>query len=175
MWTSWHMHIGSYQSEFLIWGIIQFLLISLDMLLLLLQNNWILPQLRHIQSFIRPLFHMILYSPNLMHLPVMNKFISWLRSSTFTTELVLVHSFIYCLQKWTWVFQYTSYQSFIQTLVKYTLKDWYIYWGTFEKKKFWLEVLYYLNVRCISIISMHQMDQNCCLILCWVLCLLVYI
>ena len=137
MWTSWDMHIGSCQSEFIRWRIIPFLWIRPDIPLLLLQNNWILPQLRQVIFFIRPLYHLIWYSTNQIHLPVMNKFISWLRSSTFTTELVLVHSFIYCLQKWTWVFQYTSYQSFNQTLVKYTLKDWYIYWGTLETIIIW--------------------------------------
>ena len=34
--------------------------------------------------------------------------------------------------------------------------------------------LFNINVRCLSIISMHEMDQKCSIILCWWLCLLVY-
>ena len=65
------------------------------MLLLLLQNNWILPELKQVKSFIIPLYHLVWYSPNLMHRPVMIKLRSWLGNSIFTTGLVLDHWFIY--------------------------------------------------------------------------------
>ena len=71
--------------------------------LILLQNTWILPQLRQVQSLMGPLYHLIWYSPKLMHLPVMSKLRSWLENATFTTELVVVHWFIFCLQEWIWV------------------------------------------------------------------------
>ena len=97
MCTSWYMHIGSCKSEFLRWRVIPYLYIRLDMRLQLLQNIWILPQLRQLQSFTRPLCHLIRSSPNLIHLPVINKLRIWLGNSTFTTELVLDHLFIYLL------------------------------------------------------------------------------
>ena len=36
-----------------------FIWIRLDITLMLLQNNWILPQLRQVQSFIRPIYYLI--------------------------------------------------------------------------------------------------------------------
>ena len=104
MWTSWDVHIGSGQSEFIRWRIIPFLGIRLDMLLLFLQNTYILPQLRQVQSFIRTHFHMIWYSQKTIHLSVINKLKSWPGNSTFTSDIALVHWFIYCLQEWTAVF-----------------------------------------------------------------------
>ena len=41
--------------------------------------------------FIRPILHMIRYSPKMMHLPVMSKLRSLLGNSIFTTEFVLDH------------------------------------------------------------------------------------
>ena len=125
MWNSLDMHIGSCQSEFMRWRTIPFQCIRIDIILLLWLIIWILPQSRQVKSFIRPICHLIWYSPRLMHLLVMSKLRSWLGNSTFTTDLVLDNLFFNLL-----VFQYTNKQSFHQILVKYTLKDWYIYWYT---------------------------------------------
>ena len=79
--TSWDMHIGSCQLVFTIWMTIPFQCIRLDMLLLLCLSTWILPQSIQVHNSIRPLSHMILYSPRLIRLPVMIKFRSWLGNS----------------------------------------------------------------------------------------------
>ena len=63
--------------------------------LILWISIWMLPQSRQVQSFIRPLFHMIWYSLRLMHLEVMRKFRSWLWDSIFTTEILLGHWLIF--------------------------------------------------------------------------------
>ena len=39
----------------------------------IVKNTWIMPQLIQVQSFTIPLCHLILFSPKLMHLPVMSK------------------------------------------------------------------------------------------------------
>ena len=49
-------------------------------------------------KFIRPHYQLTLYSQKMMHIPVMNKLISWLGNSTLTTDIALVHWFICYLQ-----------------------------------------------------------------------------
>ena len=112
MWSSWDMHIGSCQSQFLRWGIILFLWIRIDMTLLLLQNNYLLPKLRQVQSFIRLLYKLIIFWINQINIPVMKKIRSWLGNSTFTKEIACFHWLIYSLQKCTKIFQCRSDQSF---------------------------------------------------------------
>ena len=53
------------------------------------------------------------------------------------------------------------------TLGSYLLMSWYIGWFNQDP--------YTLNSICLYIISMHQIGQNNCFILYWLLCLLVYI
>ena len=90
----WFMSIGIYQikdhSIKYIW---------IYMLLLLWISIWILPQLRKVQSFMRPLFHLIWYFPKLMHIPVIIKLISWRDNSIFTTEFLLDRWFIISLEE----------------------------------------------------------------------------
>ena len=137
MWTSWGIHIGSCQSECLIWRIIPFLWIRIDMPPLLLQNNWILPQLRQLKKFIITIYHLIWFSPKQMHITVMNKLRSWLGNSTFTTKIVLVHWFIYCLKELILVFKDPPPPGFVVRRLytkSYCLKV-YVLRGQFLTKK----------------------------------------
>ena len=95
MWTSWGVHIGSCQSEFIIWRTITIHYIRLDMLLLLWLSIWILPQSTQVRSFIRLYFHLIGYSPRMLHLPMMIKLRIWLDNSVLTIDIVLYRWFIF--------------------------------------------------------------------------------
>ena len=71
--------------------------------------------------------------------------------------------------------------------IQSTLEEPWYYWSPFmawltlgsyllinEQNSYLKQTLLNINVRCLSIISMHHMDKNICIILCWWLCLLVY-
>ena len=97
------------------------------MLLLLLQNIWILPQSRQVKSFIRPHFHLILYfakddtSTSYEQVDKLNR--------EFNIHYrACIGSLSYLLSiRVDLTFSVHKLEKFSENPGKYTMKDWYIY------------------------------------------------